>query len=211
MSDRIRRHAPRYVAPVALRRDIESILSAERRRFSWRRLARGAPFGSGFWRGAFSGVGVSAMAAGLAVMVLSPPSPATLTDAVTTAHIRALTTGRAIAVASSDHHTVKPWFSGRIALSPPVADFADRGFKLTGGRLDRVAGAPAAVVVYSHGKHEIDLFVCADRGGTLPPPGTRHGYHALFWKTADLDFAAVSDTDQGTLAEFSALVRSLPG
>jgi anti-sigma factor RsiW len=126
------------------------------------------------------------------------------------AHTRALMQDREIQVVSTDHHTVKPWFAGRIPLSPPVADFAAQGFTLTGGRLDRVAGSPAAVVVYRHGKHEIDLFVWSDRGSALPSAGLSHGYHSIFWKSQDLDFAAVSDTAVPELASFAKLVQAEP-
>src|SRR5581483_4818673 len=115
---------------------------------------------------------------------------------------------RAIEVASSNHHTVKPWFAGRVAISPPVADFAEEGFALAGGRTDTIARTRAAVVVYRHGKHLIDLFVWADDGAALPREGVRHGYHSLFWKKGDLDFAAVSDADPAELKKFAALVRA---
>jgi anti-sigma factor RsiW len=113
-------------------------------------------------------------------------------------------------VVSTDHHTVKPWFAGRIALSPPVDDFAAEGFKLVGGRLDKAAGAPAAVVVYRHGGHEIDLFVWADRGAALPAAAVARGYRSMFWKRKDLDFAAVSDTSEPELAKFVQLVQAEP-
>jgi anti-sigma factor RsiW len=111
-------------------------------------------------------------------------------------------------VVSSNHHTVKPWFAGRIEVSPPVADFAKDGFVLAGGRVDRVAGSRAAVVVYRHGKHEIDLFVWPDRGARLPGESLRHGYRSFFWKNGDLDFAAVSDTERAELVKFTNLVRA---
>jgi len=148
------------------------------------------------------------LAAALAFLAILPPSAADLASAVTQAHASALMTSRQIAVVSTDHHTVKPWFAGRIALSPPVTDFADQGFRLAGGRLDRVAGRPAAVVVYAHGLHEIDLFVWADQGAALPASSLRHGYRAIFWKHGDLDFAAVSDVQAEELEHFSALVRA---
>jgi anti-sigma factor RsiW len=210
LSDAIRAHAPRHAAPAALWRRVEAMLDEEdarppppRARSAW-----GAP--QGFWRGAFSGAGVTALAAALAAVAILPPSPDTLADQVTLAHTNALSQGRTIEVVSTDHHTVKPWFAGRLALSPPVADFAAQGYKLVGGRLDRIAGAPAAVVVYQHGKHEIDLFVWADRGSALPPAGLSHGYHSSFWKNQDLDFAAVSDTAAPELASFVKLVRAEP-
>ena len=210
LSDAIRAEAPRHAVPAALRRRVEAILNAEDARPapSPVRSARRAP--SSFWRGAFSGVGVTALAAGLATLAFLPPSPDTLTDQVTLAHTNALTRGRTIEVVSTDHHTVKPWFAGRLPLSPPVADFAAQGYLLTGGRVDRVAGAPAAVVVYQHGKHVIDLFVWADRGSALPSAGLSHGYHSIFWKAHDLDFAAVSDTAAPELASFVDLVRAEP-
>jgi anti-sigma factor RsiW len=163
-----------------------------------------------FWGGAASGTVITALAAGFAALAILPPSASTLVDQVTTAHTRALIAHREIAIVSSDHHTVKPWFAGRVALSPPVADFRAEGYPLVGGRLDKIAGAPAAVVVYGHGKHEIDLFVWAARGGALPATGLSHGYHAIFWRNQDLDFAAVSDTAEPELARFASLVRAEP-
>ncbi len=87
-------------------------------------------------------------------------------------------------------------------------DFAAEGFKLTGGRIDTLAGQHAAVVVYEHGLHEIDLFVWADRGGRLPGAGTRRGYNILCWKHDDLDFAAVSDMQASELSTFGSLIRA---
>jgi anti-sigma factor RsiW len=139
-----------------------------------------------------------------------PPTTGTLAESVADAHTQALLSGQVIQVASSEHHTVTPWFAGRVPVSPPVADFATQGFPLLGGRVDAVAGARAAVVVYGHGRHKIDLFVCADRGSRLPSQTTTHGYHSIFWKRGDLDFAAVSDTDSAELNKFVRLVRSEP-
>jgi anti-sigma factor RsiW len=213
LSDAIRLSATRYAAPADLRRRVEAMLDAERvdaARQEWRAAGAARAGRGGFWRGAFSGAGMTAVAAGLAIVALQPPSTQSLANQITDAHTRALMRGQVIAVASSDHHTVKPWFAGRIAISPPVRDFAVEGFKLTGGRLDRAGRAPAAVVVYQHGRHEVDLFVWGDRGSTLPTQAVRHGYHAIFWKSGDLDFAAVSDTAVPELARFAQLVRSQP-
>jgi anti-sigma factor RsiW len=206
LSDAIRRHAPRHAAPPALRRRVAAMLDQAAR------PAVGAGWRArpDFWRGAASGAGLATLAAGLVLFTLLPPSAASLADQVTAAHTRALMSGREIAVVSSDHHTVKPWFAGRLALSPPVADFAAKGYALAGGRLDRVAAEPAAVVVYRRGRHVIDLFVWADRGGPLPAAGLSRGYHSIFWRKGDLDFAAVSDAAAPELAEFVALVRAEP-
>jgi anti-sigma factor RsiW len=206
LSDAIRTRAPRHAAPAHLRRRVEAMLDEEAARRPW----PGSAARPIFWRGALSGAAVTALAAGLAAVAILPPSASSLADQVTAAHTRALMSGREIQVVSTDHHTVKPWFAGRVALSPPVADFAAQGYKLVGGRVDKVAGAPAAVVVYRHGKHEIDLFAWAARGGALPAAGLSHGYHTIFWKNQDLDFAAVSDTAPAELASFVTLVRAEP-
>jgi anti-sigma factor RsiW len=214
VSDAIRSSATRHAAPADLRRRIAAALDAERLpdtgtyRGEVRQIGEVRARRSSFWRGAFGGAGVTGLAAGLAILAVQPPSPATLVDQVTVAHTRALMDGREIAVVSSDHHTVKPWFAGKIDLSPPVHDFTAQGFKLTGGRLDKVGGAPAAVLVYRHGRHEVALFVWSDRGASLPAQGVRRGYHTMFWKSGDLDFAAVSDTAPAELANFVQLVRS---
>jgi anti-sigma factor RsiW len=213
VSDAIRASASRHSAPAHLWRRVRASLETEGaddgsellRSAREKRASRRS-----FWRGAFGGAGLTGLAAGLAVLAVQPPSAATLVDQVTQAHTKALMSGRTIAVASSDHHTVKPWFAGRIDLSPPVGDFPAQGFKLTGGRLDKVAGAPAAVLVYQHGRHQVELFVWSDRGASLPAQGVRRGYHTVFWKKGDLDFAAVSDTAAPELANFVELVRSEP-
>lgn len=207
LSDALRGGAARHYAPLRLRNRITAALDAEAISSNVADLdARRRSF----WTGAASGAAASALAAGFALLAMLPPSTGTLSDAVAEAHARALMSGETIAVVSSDHHTVKPWFAGRAPVSPPVADFAAEGFPLAGGRTDMIAGAQAAVVVYRHGKHEIDLFAWADRGSRLPGETTTHGYHAIFWKNGDLDFAAVSDTDRTELHKFVKLVRSEP-
>jgi len=190
--------ATRYRAPDELRRRLQRALEAQ----APRRRPRG------FWLGAASGAFGTALAAALAFLLILPPSMATLSDAVADAHTRALTSGETITVASSDHHTVKPWFASHIALSPPVGDFAQQGFALAGGRIDRIAGEDAAVVVYHHGKHVIDLFVWRASTTRLPDPGMRRGYRMVFWKENDLAFAAVTDMENTEFAKFVALVRS---
>ena len=210
LSDRMRGAATRHRAPAALRERVMRALEAEETRADQVRAAPRRFDRPSFWFGLFGGAGVSGLVAATALLFILPPAGSSLLDGVTDAHTNALMAGQQIAVVSTDHHTVKPWFAGRIAISPPVSDFGAQGYKLTGGRLDHVARTPAAVVVYQHGKHEIDLFVWADRGAALPEAGVRHGYHAIFWKRGDLDFAAVSDTAAPELATFTDLVRSQP-
>jgi anti-sigma factor RsiW len=207
VSDAMRRNLIRHRAPADLRARIASALEAERPSAKVLPLR---PGGRSFWAGAAGGVGVSALAAGFAILAILPPSTGTLAQSVADAHALALMSGRVIEVASSSHHTVKPWFAGRVPLSPPVADFVQQGFALAGGRADQIAGNRAAVVVYRHGRHEIDLFVWADTATRLPNDTVRHGYRTLFWKRGDLDFAAVSDMEETEMRKFAQLVRSEP-
>lgn len=201
----IRTEATYHDAPAGLAARVTAALDAEdaapppRRRFGLDLRSLGL--------GAAGGVGASMLAACLALFVLAPPSPQTLAQQVSDAHVRALMDGKLIAVVSSSHHTVKPWFAGRVAVSPPVADFADQGFTLVGGRVDRIAGADAAVVVYAHGAHHIDLFAWPDRGAPLTGEGLRHGWRWIGWRQGDLDLAAVSDVQDSELQRFVNLVR----
>jgi anti-sigma factor RsiW len=133
-----------------------------------------------------------------------------LAQSVTDAHARAMVSGRTIMVASSSHHTVKPWLAEHAGISPPVTDFAGAGFVLTGGRVDEVAGRRAAVSVYRHGNHQVDLFAWIDRGATLPAPGINRGFRTRFWKSGDMDFAAVSDVDAAAFEKFVTLARQQP-
>jgi anti-sigma factor RsiW len=160
----------------------------------------------GFWTGVSGGAGGMALAACLALFFLTR-APVGLTDDLVTAHMQALDSGKLFMVASSDHHTVKPWFAGHADVSPPVTDFKAQGFVLTGGRSDRIKGQRAAVTIYRHGLHVVALFAWADTGRALPDDATRKGYHAVYWKQADMDFAAVSDTAPAELRDFVGLVK----
>ncbi len=131
-----------------------------------------------------------------------------LEEALVASHARALTQGPLTEVLSSDQHTVKPWFSRRLDLSPEVKDLAADGFPLAGGRLDRVGGRPAAVLVYGRAKHVIDLFVWPAAGGSPGLAAARvRGINVVRWTEADLSYAAVSDLNEKELVEFADLVR----
>ena len=168
----------------------------------WRRWMRTplAPFGTGV-----------ALAAGLAMLFLLPQS-SNLPDAVVSDHIRALQPGHLMDVVSTDQHTVKPWFDGRLDFAPPVKDFDAKGFPLTGGRLDYLAGRQVAALIYHRRQHIIDLYVWPDEehGDTSPTPGSLSGYNFLHWRQGGMVFWAVSDLDATELAEFARLVRGEP-
>ena len=124
-------------------------------------------------------------------------------------HVRSLLAGHLTDVISTDQHTVKPWFDGRVDTAPPVRDFAAEGFELVGGRLDYLDHRPVAAVVYRHGKHPINLFVWADPSETtgLPAVSERQGYNLRHWMEGDLSFWLVSDTEADALAKLEALIR----
>ena len=161
-----------------------------------------------FWMGAGSGVGLSA-AAVLAFFLISLPFANPLVDDLLSAHVRSLMSNHLIDVASTDKHTVKPWFAGHTDVSPVVADFEQQGYRLVGGRADSWDHQRAAVVVYQHGPHFINVFSWAGNGRSLPEDVTRHGYHLAFWKAGDLDYCAISDTAWDELRRLTQALKDL--
>jgi len=124
-------------------------------------------------------------------------------------HWRALAAATAVDVVSSDRHTVKPWFAGKVAESPLVRDFAEQGFALVGGRLDYVGDERVAVLVYRHGQHVIDVFV-APRAGSAAMVETveQHGYTLTPVRLGDQPAVIVSDMDREERSRFAQLVGS---
>jgi anti-sigma factor RsiW len=159
-----------------------------------------------FWKGAFSGIGGTALAAGIVLFLLAPPLTNPILDDLVSAHVRSLMPDHLIDVVSTDKHTVKPWFAGHTDVSPVVADFDGQGYRLIGGRADYFDHQRAAVVVYQHGSHVINVFSWAAGPRGLPKNTTRNGYHLAFWKIGNLEYCAVSDTAWG---ELFGLVRLL--
>jgi anti-sigma factor RsiW len=104
---------------------------------------------------------------------------------------------------------VKPWFAGHADVSPAVADFEPQGYKLIGGRVDYLDHQRAAVVVYQHGAHVINVFSWSGAGRSLPSNVTRNGYHFISWATGDLRYCAVSDTGRDELLGLVRLLQDL--
>lgn len=204
----LRDAAPYYRANDALHRSIAGALDAESGDRAPRAFARRR---NSFFAGVLSGGGLTAIAAMLIVIFLVPQPGTMLVGDLTDAHLRSLMTDRLIDVASSDRHTVKPWFAGRTDVSPPAFDFAGQGFSLIGGRADYVTGRRAAVVVYRHGKHVINVFAWVGGDENLPDAATRNGYHLLFWKSGNVAFCAVSDAAPDELAQLARLIRENSG
>ena len=162
-----------------------------------------------FWLGTVGGFGGTAVAATLAFFLLSPSLTRPLLDDLLAAHVRSLMPSHLIDVESTDQHTVKPWFAGHTDVSPVVADFAQQGYRLIGGRADYLDRQRSAVVVYQHGPHVINVFSWASSRRTLPKDTTRNGYHMAFWKSGDLEYCAVSDTGWDELLGLERLLRNL--
>jgi len=197
-------------APAGLRERLDAALpalpplpaqparSAVRREFV--RPSRRSFFG-GFAAGA---VLSGAVAASLMLTVFRGDGDRTIADEVVSAHIRSLQPGHLMDVETSDQHTVKPWFDGKVDVAPPVIDLTAEGFTLLGGRLDYIDGEPVASVVYRRRKHIINLFVAQRLGSAHASvsPRTVQGYNVRHWSQQGLDFWAVSDLDAVELGEF---------
>jgi anti-sigma factor RsiW len=204
----LRRNLSPLEIPPALLTRIDKLLDAERgissphpaqpQRGSWRTRS--------FWVGAGSGLGTAAIAAMLAVLWVAPSLTNPVADQLVSAHVNSLLSTHLIDVASTDQHTVKPWFAGHTDVSPVVADFEPEGYKLIGGRIDYLEHQRAAVVVYRHGPHVINVFSWAGERPAVPENTTRNGYHLVFWASGNLEYCAVSDTGWD---ELLGLVRLL--
>ena len=191
-------------APASLRSRIEAALPAPKANVitpqQFLRPTRRSFFG-GFATGA---VLSGALAASFMLTVVRNDQEYSVAGEVVSAHIRSLQAGHLMDVETSDQHTVKPWFDGKVDVAPPVIDLTAQGFTLLGGRLDYIDGEPVASVVYQRRKHVINLFV-AQRLGTEHPTvlaSTVQGYNVRNWSDKGLDFWAVSDLDGEELGEF---------
>ena len=196
LSARVRRELSYHAAPATLRSALRLQFTRARpaaRRPGFLQARMALPFGAGF-----------ALAASLLLM-LPAPSGTGLPDQIVSDHIRALQPGHLMDVASTDQHTVKPWFDGRLDFAPPVVDLRAKGYPLTGGRLDYLAGRPVAVLVYERRQHIINVFIWPERAGPLTT--SRSGYNLMRWQQDGMTFWAVSDLNRDELAEFAAALH----
>jgi mycothiol system anti-sigma-R factor len=123
------------------------------------------------------------------------------------AHLRSLQPGHLEDVVSTDQHTVKPWFDGKLDFAPPVRDFANQGFPLQGGRLDVVHGHTVAVLVYGRRKHVINVFIWPTTEPDSPPQsGSQLGYNWIDWRKNRMEICAVSDVNSGDLEALRQLL-----
>jgi len=129
---------------------------------------------------------------------------------VVSAHVRSLMPGHLTDVVSSEQHTVKPWFAGKLDSSPPVVDLSGEGFPLVGGRLDYAARQPVAALVYRRGAHVINLFVwpSASTRDFAETADGRLGYNVFYWTRGETNFWAISDLNATELRQFARLVQA---
>ena len=195
-----------FKAPAKLRervrRDVRAIVE-EPRPFvlSWRWLAAGLSF--------------ALFAIIVVVLVLIQSGPARedlLAQEVVSSHVRSLMANHLTDVASTDQHTVKPWFEGRLDFAPPVVDLSAQGFPLVGGRLDYIGDRPVAALVYQRRQHFINLFVwpSADAQGGSSKMVVRQGYNLIRWNSAGMTHWAVSDLNISELQQVAQALQSQP-
>jgi anti-sigma factor RsiW len=184
--------------PDTLRRRVEALAAPPlvERAWSWRALAASALIGA-------------VLAGGGTFGLLAGQQGDPLTDAVVASHIRALMAPAPIDVASSDHHTVKPWFDGKLAYAPDVVELETQGFPLVGGRVDVVNFEPVATLVYRAGKHLISLTaIPGAKEEAAPRERDARGFHALAWRGNGVGYVAVSDAAPEEIAAFAEAFRS---
>jgi anti-sigma factor RsiW len=200
----IRAEIPALRAPDALRTQLRSALRSAAGTSSTRPAM--PPLG---WRSLALAASLALVAVGSWHVASDRAATAAMGEEVLTSHVRSLMPGHLIDVVSSDQHTVKPWFNGKLDFSPSVYDFAGRGYPLMGGRLDYLGGRPVAALVYGRRQHLINVFLWPATGGDKEGAdvSTRQGYHLLHWTTPQYTYWAVSDLGLAELREFVQLLR----
>jgi anti-sigma factor (TIGR02949 family) len=205
VSRRVKSGLERFEAPDVLKARIRSAL-AQPSAFEPPRRPRSLPWPTLI----AAGVLIAALGAGgsLAVARRSAAPPA-IGEQVLSSHLRSLMPGHLTDVASNDLHNVKPWFNGRLDLSPAVPRLDTAGFPLVGGRLDYVAGRPVAAVVYMRRQHVINVFSWPvdDRTAQSPIVSTEKGYHLVHWRDDGTEYWASSDLSLPELEQFVSLFK----
>ena len=142
----------------------------------------------------------------MSLMIMRPAAPSPEQDIVAS-HVRSLMADHLMDVVSTDQHTVKPWFDGKLDFAPPVQDFAADGYPLAGGRLDYLENRKVAVLIYHRALHIINLYVwpAQNNGSSTMRVQTIHGYNVVSWKKGGFEFRAVSDLNTAELRDLAQL------
>ena len=191
----IRERVPRERASPQLRRRVAA-------------LARPQPAPG--WRALAASVAVALLAGSAATFVALGPGvqgPAPVASQLVASHMRSLMASQPFDIASSDRHTVKPWFNGKLPESPRVVDLASQGFPLAGGRIDVIGLTPVPTLVYRHRLHVISLTALPARLGAVPPRAI-DGYNIVDWTDGDITYWAVSDVSAPDLEAFARAFRA---
>jgi len=199
----VARDATYYKAPESLRRRISESIETEARE-----QARPVMWRWGGMAAAFAMVGLVSWNA--ALYTARGDGEERLLAEIGSAHVRSLMVeGRLNDVISTDQHTVKPWFDGKIDFAPPVNDFAAQGFPLWGGRLDYLDNRPVAALVYQKQKHFINVFIWpATQGGSATPQAlTEQGYNLEHWVQGGMNYWVISDVNSADLHTFVQLLQ----
>lgn len=204
VSARLKKHAAYFKAPAHLARRINMALPRDRSR-----SAR------------FRGWNLNWLSAGAVLVTLlalvwsgslyfsRPSDQDLLVEELVSSHVRSLQVDHLSDVVSSDQHTVKPWFHGKLDFAPPVVDLAPQEFPLVGGRLDYLGDRSVAVLIYRHKQHPINLYIWPGADGNLAPQmQSRRGYHLIHWAAGGMDYWAVSDLATDELELFVNALRS---
>src|SRR3984893_8819523 len=207
LRDDIRRFAPVHRAPEALRSQIRLAIRRE--------AAANAPSAAlrapGWLAYAASILLAVAVGSGGTFLMLGDRQGDAIASQAIDSHLRSLLGTHLTDVASSDQHTVKPWFAGRSELSPPAVDLSPEGFPLVGGRLDLIAGKTVPALVYKRREHVINVFVLPASKDDLGKTLTRQGYTLRHWNEGDLGFWAVTDAAPSELTDFERVFRAATG
>ncbi len=161
------------------------------------------------WLG--NGLSKGAIISSLAAIVLStslflatPSAQQRLTEELTASHVRSLLADHLSDVISTDQHTVKPWFNGKLDYAPPTVDLTKVGYSMEGGRLDYINARTVAVIVYRHNKHPINLYVWPSAGSdSAVQVSSHHGYNLVHWAVSGMNYWAISDLEAGKLVSFA--------
>jgi anti-sigma factor RsiW len=190
-----------YAAPAQLRQRVRSSL-----RQQGRAVLRMPPWR---WVGLATALLVVAIVAGaLAYTLRAPGADDRVAQEVLDSHVQSLMASHLTDVASSDQHTVKPWFDGKLDFSPAVVDLKGQGFPLMGGRLDYLDSRPVAALVYQRRLHVINLFIWPSAAASAPLHDmTQQGYQLLYWRQGAMMYWAVSDVSADDLHAFVQLYQ----